>query len=33
MGCFSSEIDRADEQLAEMTKLKCKNTVKKEFHV
>lgn len=30
---FSSEIDRADEQLAEMTKLKCKNTVKKEFHV
>lgn len=30
---FSSEIDRADEELAEMTKLKCKNTVKKEFHV
>lgn len=30
---FSSEIDRADAQLAEMTKTKCKNAVKKEFHV
>ena len=30
---FSSEIDRTDAQLAEMTKTKCKNAVKKEFHV
>ncbi len=30
---FSSEIDRTDAQLAEMTKTKCKNAVKKEFHI
>ncbi len=30
---FSSEIDRTDVQLAEMAKTKCKNAVKKEFHI
>lgn len=30
---FSSEIDRTDSQLAEITKTKCKNAVKKEFHI